>query len=183
MAEESSKIPSGYVAPDPRSFIMMMPVPPDSTEGFEIPEGYEVADYQQFGGRGEGGRFIQNFCRTCNSLDICEDTKTLRSALGDNYPMWSNNFLKIEVDIFHSSYDTFAENKEETLCKNYDRNEEAVKKRLSDIKSAQAELDRILAEPVPLEFNMETMKFERRPSDERQEAEHSWIPDPSPLIC
>ena len=87
---------------------------------FTIPSRYEKSEYQEFMTFHEGDSFLQQQCASCSKYRAdgsknCKINDALRSAMGENYPIWSEYFVKITPKQI-----TPTELDEKILCKLHD---------------------------------------------------------------
>jgi hypothetical protein len=70
---------------------------------------YKQAEHQEFRTFEEGEAFMRDQCLQCRQHDAdynktCRINEALRSAMGDNYPMWSQYFVKLTPRDSRASY-------------------------------------------------------------------------------
>ena len=62
---------------------------------------YEKTEFQEFSNISEAIKFLGDYCGKC-IYNKCVTQRHLRSAMGENYPFWSNNFIKRELKFKYS---------------------------------------------------------------------------------
>ncbi len=58
---------------------------------------YEESVYQEFRTFEEAERLLGGYCNQCRSESNCKINHELRCAMGDNYPFFSREFVKLEL--------------------------------------------------------------------------------------
>jgi len=87
--------------------------------------GYREAEYQEFSTFEEAEDLLRGYCALCAREQRCEINHALRRAMGENYPMWSNQFVKLVA-----RDETLMEDEDDGLpeivvgCKNFESKQE-----------------------------------------------------------
>jgi len=64
---------------------------------------YQEAEDQWFNNTNEGSQVQVDYCRNCSLASSCGIYKELNMAMGEDYPFWSEHFLKRRLTIEESS--------------------------------------------------------------------------------
>lgn len=78
----------------------------ENEQPMNLPEGFNIAwDYWMGPSYRDGSEILNNYCASCRKETDCKMYSRLRHAMGENYPLWFNEFVPIEVqdEIFCSS--------------------------------------------------------------------------------
>jgi hypothetical protein len=94
---------------------------------FPIPKGYIRAESQEFLTFQEGDDFLEWQCASCtkyrsNGYRNCRMNDGLRIAMGENYPIWFNDFVKVNPNGENPRDDV------KILCKRYTQRKEQAEK-------------------------------------------------------
>lgn len=63
-------------------------------------ERYRESAYQEFRTFEEAERLLGNYCNQCRLESTCKITKGLMHAIGNNYPFFSKEFVKLELKAY-----------------------------------------------------------------------------------
>lgn len=58
---------------------------------------YRPANYQEFRTFEEGERLLWDYCSKCRLKKDCEINKELRHAMGENFPYFHEEFVRLEL--------------------------------------------------------------------------------------
>ena len=131
----------------------------------KLPKGYSITEKSYGPSFNDGISIIHNYCNSCLKEKKCYASKTLRQAMGDNFPFWAKSFIFIDVPTEYK----FEKSEVKVMCEKYKTKQQKLKLKIKGhdgverlIELAEIEKQKYLAENPPenssLSLEIETLK-------------------------
>jgi hypothetical protein len=82
-----------------------------------LPEGFEETELPSV--TFEMGDKILDYCRSCTKKPNCKMNQTLRYAMGEDFPYWSERFIAVDVPTPHK-FNYFDDSEIKVFCADYE---------------------------------------------------------------
>jgi len=95
-----------------------------TTKRLKLPEEFKIDKYWSGPRFEDGDEILGEYCNSCSKKPKCSTNQTLRSAMGDNFPFWSEDFVAVEVPVH---YEYFKDEVTKVMCTRYKTHQKTLK--------------------------------------------------------